>query len=90
MLSFTLIGLQECLEAGSGYHSRIALPDSFTYSFHSHELFNNAVFLQVRCMVAILILVGKGQEDAEIVQRMLDIDTFGNKPQYNFADEVRA
>ena len=41
-------------------------------------------------MVAILILVGKGQEDAEIVQRMLDIDTFGNKPQYNFADEVRA
>lgn len=40
-------------------------------------------------MVAVLILVGKGHEDAEIVQRMLDVETFGNKPQYNFADEVR-
>ena len=40
-------------------------------------------------MVAILILVGKGLEDFSIVQQMLDTDTFGNKPQYNLADDVR-
>ena len=40
-------------------------------------------------MVAVLILVGKGHEDASIVSRMLDIDMFGNKPQYNLADDVR-
>lgn len=44
--------------------------------------------LQVRCMVAILILVGKGHEPPEIVRRMLEVETFGNKPQYDLADEV--
>lgn len=43
---------------------------------------------QVRCMVAILILVGQGHETPDIVKRMLDVDHFGNKPQYNLADEV--
>ncbi len=39
-------------------------------------------------MVAVIMLVGKGDEDPEIVQRMLNVDAFGNKPQYNLADEV--
>lgn len=39
-------------------------------------------------MVAILNLVGKGHESPEIVKQMLHIETFGNKPQYNLADEV--
>ena len=39
-------------------------------------------------MVAILMLVGKGLEPPNIVQRMLDVDSFGNKPQYDLAHEV--
>lgn len=39
-------------------------------------------------MVAILLLVGKGHEPTEIVAKMLDVGTFGNKPQYDLANEA--
>jgi tRNA pseudouridine(38-40) synthase len=35
---------------------------------------------QVRCMAAILMLVGSGQEDVSIVQRLLDIEATPRKP----------
>jgi len=41
-------------------------------------------------MVAILIMVGKGQEEPEIVQQMLATDSWGSKPQYDYADDVRS
>lgn len=41
-------------------------------------------------MVAILTLVGKRQEAPDIVGRMLDVANFGNKPQYDLADEVNS
>ena len=40
-------------------------------------------------MVAILILVGRGHESPAIVRQMLDVDSFGSKPQYDLANEVK-
>lgn len=46
---------------------------------------------QVRCMVAILFLVGQGLEDAEVVDRLLDVDSEENqgkgRPDYLMAHE---
>lgn len=44
--------------------------------------------LQVRCMAAVLLMVGRGLEQPSVVQRMLDIETTRQKPQYNMAAEV--
>ncbi|CAL5221610.1 g3830 [Coccomyxa viridis] len=42
---------------------------------------------QVRCMAAVLLMVGRGLEQPSVVQRMLDIETTRQKPQYNMAAE---
>ncbi|XP_034255782.1 tRNA pseudouridine(38/39) synthase [Thrips palmi] len=43
---------------------------------------------QVRCLVAILLLVGQGYEQPEIMLQLLDIDANPRKPQYSLASEV--
>jgi len=40
---------------------------------------------QIRCIVAVLILVGKGLEEPEVVQQLLDISKNPKKPQYAMA-----
>lgn len=45
--------------------------------------------MQVRCMAAVLLMVGKQLEHPDIVQKLLDIDQHPCKPQYNYASEVR-
>jgi tRNA pseudouridine38/39 synthase len=37
---------------------------------------------QVRCMMAILFLVGQGLEDPEIVRDLLDVEKYPTKPEY--------
>ena len=44
--------------------------------------------MQVRCMAAVLLMVGKQLEQPDIVQKLLDIDQHPCKPQYNYASEV--
>ena len=44
---------------------------------------------QVRCMVAVLLMVGKGLERPSIVQKMLNIEDVPAKPLYTMASEVR-
>ncbi len=44
---------------------------------------------QVRCMAAVLLMVGRRQEEPGIVARMLDINATPSKPQYAMAAEVR-
>ena len=48
-----------------------------------------AVHLQVRCMAAVLLMVGQ-LEDPVIVQQLLDIEQVPCKPQYKYASEVSA
>ena len=44
--------------------------------------------MQVRCMAAILLMVGKHLEQPDIVQTLLDTSRHPCKPQYNYASEV--
>lgn len=41
----------------------------------------------VRCIMAVLFLVGERKESPDIVTQLLDIDKVPAKPDYNFADE---
>ncbi|UYV67257.1 PUS3 [Cordylochernes scorpioides] len=43
---------------------------------------------QIRCIVAILMLVGQGREPPQIVAELLDIEKFPRKPQYSMAAEL--
>ncbi|XP_046850164.1 tRNA pseudouridine(38/39) synthase-like [Xenia sp. Carnegie-2017] len=43
---------------------------------------------QVRCIVAILFLIGQKLEEAEIIDHMLDITKCPRRPQYNMASEI--
>ena len=39
-------------------------------------------------MAAVLLMIGKQLEQPDIIQKLLDIDHFPCKPQYNYAPEV--
>nr|SVE75194.1 EOG090X083V [Daphnia dolichocephala] len=43
---------------------------------------------QVRCIVAILFLVGQGKEEAKIITELLDVERNPRKPQYGMASEI--
>ena len=43
---------------------------------------------QVRCMAAILILVGLGLESPEVIDFLLDVEQCPKRPQYNMASEI--
>ncbi|KAI5863518.1 pseudouridine synthase [Durotheca rogersii] len=43
---------------------------------------------QIRCMVAVLFLVGQGLEAPSIVDRLLDVEAEPRRPSYVLADEV--
>ncbi|KAL5015313.1 hypothetical protein ScPMuIL_009583 [Solemya velum] len=43
---------------------------------------------QIRCIVAIIFLVGQGREKPEIIEELLDVEKNPRKPQYNMASEV--
>ncbi|XP_004290464.1 PREDICTED: tRNA pseudouridine(38/39) synthase-like [Fragaria vesca subsp. vesca] len=43
---------------------------------------------QVRCMVAILLLIGQGHESPDVVDALLDTDKIPRKPQYGMAPEI--
>ena len=44
------------------------------------------LYNQVRCIMAILMMIGKGQEDPEIINDLLDIERTPRKPPYVIAD----
>ncbi|KAD4584765.1 hypothetical protein E3N88_22366 [Mikania micrantha] len=43
---------------------------------------------QVRCMVAVLFLVGQGLESPDVLDALLDVDQTPRKPQYKMASEM--
>ncbi|KAJ2552178.1 pseudouridine synthase deg1, partial [Coemansia sp. RSA 1933] len=43
---------------------------------------------QVRCMMAVLFLVGQGHEQPSIVERMLDVQAMNGKPEYEMATDM--
>lgn len=61
-------------------------PGPKTYAITIH----GSAFLwhQVRCMAAVLFLVGQGLEEPEIVDRLLDISKTPGRPHYAMADDA--
>ncbi|KAI2783239.1 pseudouridine synthase [Daldinia loculata] len=43
---------------------------------------------QIRCMVAVIFMVGQGLEDPSIVDKLLDFEAEPRRPNYQLADEV--
>lgn len=43
---------------------------------------------QVRCMVAVLLMIGQNLENPEVIDLMLDIKQCRSRPQYNMASEI--
>jgi tRNA pseudouridine38/39 synthase len=49
---------------------------------------NAFLWHQIRCMVFILFLIGKGQEEASIIDDLLDLKKYPQRPGYELAPEV--
>ncbi|KAJ4850522.1 hypothetical protein Tsubulata_029818 [Turnera subulata] len=66
----------------------------FNMSSDGHQLcvikFKGTAFLwhQVRCMVAVLFMIGQGFESPDVIDALLDIDRTPRKPQYLMAPEI--
>ncbi|GFR97712.1 tRNA pseudouridine synthase [Elysia marginata] len=43
---------------------------------------------QIRCIVAVLLLIGQGKEDAEVIDHLLNVEENPRKPQYTMASEL--
>ncbi|XP_062099217.1 uncharacterized protein LOC133805135 [Humulus lupulus] len=43
---------------------------------------------QVRCMVAVLFMIGQGFESSDVIDTLLDVDRIPRKPQYVMAPEI--
>nr|CAG4641791.1 EOG090X083V [Eurycercus lamellatus] len=59
------------------------------YSMYRLKLIGQAfLWHQVRCIVAILFLVGQKKEEPSIIQELLDVENNPRKPQYGMASEL--
>jgi len=45
------------------------------------------ILIQVRCIASVLLMVGKGLEQPEVIHGLLDISLVDSKPYYNMASE---
>ncbi|XP_035895683.1 tRNA pseudouridine(38/39) synthase [Anopheles stephensi] len=73
---------------------RIKPSQSDSYSEGSYDMMyvelRGKAFLwhQVRCIVAVLLLVGQGKEEPTVVKELLDVEKNPCKPQYSMASDV--
>lgn len=58
-------------------------PKVYCFSVHGSAF----LWHQVRCMVAVLFLVGQGLETPDVVDRLLDVQNNPKKPMYEMADD---
>jgi tRNA pseudouridine38/39 synthase len=59
-------------------------PKVYTFNVHGSAF----LWHQVRCMVAVLFLVGQGLEKPEIVDKLLDLEKVPNRPSYEMASDA--
>ena len=59
-------------------------PKVYTFCVHGSAF----LWHQVRCMVAIIFLVGQGLEEPSIVDKLLDIENNPRRPAYEMADDA--
>ena len=70
--------------SGSSTVSAVDAPKVYTFNVHGSAF----LWHQVRCMVAILFLVGQGLEKPEIVDHLLDLERVPNRPSYEMASDA--
>ncbi|KAJ9633048.1 pseudouridine synthase deg1 [Knufia peltigerae] len=68
----------------TGVNKAGARPEVYTFCVHGTAF----LWHQVRCMVAILFLVGQGLEQPSIVDELLDIEKNPGRPMYEMADDA--
>ncbi|XP_074619642.1 tRNA pseudouridine(38/39) synthase-like [Acropora palmata] len=71
--------------------SRVRSDDQSCYGYDMCEMtICGSAFLwhQVRCMVAVLLMIGQNLENTEVIDWMLDIKQCPRRPQYNMASEI--
>lgn len=57
--------------------------------FYCFDLIGSAfLWHQVRCMTAILFLVGQGLEEPTLIEKMLDVTSMPQKPMYEMASDI--
>mmetsp|Transcript_15694 Transcript_15694/g.24093 ORF Transcript_15694/g.24093 Transcript_15694/m.24093 type:complete len:106 (+) Transcript_15694:773-1090(+) len=44
------------------------------------------IWRQVRCMMAVLFMIGRGQEQESVIDQLFDYETLPERPSYEFAD----
>ncbi|KAI1376023.1 pseudouridine synthase [Hypoxylon crocopeplum] len=68
--------------------SDVGLKEKLPKVYYFHVRGTAFLWHQIRCMVAVIFLVGQGLEDPSIVDRLLDIEAEPRRPNYQLADEV--
>ncbi|KAI1174537.1 pseudouridine synthase [Nemania sp. FL0916] len=63
-------------------------PEVYPKVFYFHVRGSAFLWHQIRCMVAILFMVGQGLEDASVVDKLLDIAAEPRRPGYRLANET--
>lgn len=62
---------------------------SNSYDMFELTVVGNAfLWHQIRCIVAVLLLIGEGKESPEIIDELLDVEKNPQKPQYTMASEL--
>lgn len=59
-------------------------PKVYTFNVHGSAF----LWHQVRCMVAVLFLVGQGLERPDIIDQLLDLEKVPNRPSYEMASDA--
>ncbi|XP_055619003.1 tRNA pseudouridine(38/39) synthase [Toxorhynchites rutilus septentrionalis] len=63
--------------------------DESPYDMLYFELRGKAfLWHQVRCIMAILILIGEGREESTVIRELLDVEKNPRKPQYSLANDM--
>lgn len=70
-------------------NSRIETTDNSGYEMCVVTVKSKAfLWHQVRAMMAVLLLVGEGNEDPSVITELMDVETNPRKPQYSLASEL--
>jgi tRNA pseudouridine38/39 synthase len=79
-------GLGEDADGGkqNGTTSHFAGPKTYAFCVHGTAF----LWHQVRCMVAVLFLVGQGLEEPSIIDELLDVKNNPGRPMYEMADDA--
>ncbi len=81
---FDKAGKTDSLPKPTSSETALSTPQVYAFTVHG----SGFLWHQVRCMVAILFLIGQGLESPDIIPTLLDIKKSPEKPKYEMADDA--